>query len=64
MLITSGDLPSLDDEDVERTFAYGPETVLCSVSLEGHLYQGWPEALSSEPSDTPDGNPSLLHVRN
>lgn len=64
ILVTLGDLPSLDDEDVERTFVCALETFFYSVCPEGHPYQEWLEVLSSEPFDKPGGNLSLLHVRN
>lgn len=64
ILVTLGDLPSLDDEVVEPTFVYALETFLYSVYPEGHPYQEWLEVLFSEPSDKPGGNLSLLHVRN
>lgn len=63
ILVTLGDHLSLDD--VVQTFVRALETFLYSVCLEGHSYQEWLEVLSSEPSDKPGGNLSLLrHVGN
>lgn len=63
ILVTLGDLPSLDDEDVEWTL-HAMETFLYSERQEGPPCQEWLEVLSSEPYDMPGGNLPLLHVRN
>lgn len=62
-LVTLDDLPSLDDEDDERTLR-ATQTFLYSERLEGPPGQEWLEVLSSEPSDMPGGNLPLLRVRN
>lgn len=62
LLFTLGDHPSVDDEEVERTSVRALETFLSGP--EDHPYQEWLEVLSSELSDKPGGNLSLLRVRN